>query len=150
MRGLEGTASSGRTNRRRRAAAAIVCVFLGGASLGTAVGLTYTRAPRSQYENAFDSIGLSASQRRATDSIMARYACVIDSISRTISPQIDSIRAAARRDVYEALSDSQGTLLARALAAGDHKHGQRRSERRGSCSHTADSSSSPHSRYLRL
>jgi hypothetical protein len=150
MRTLERSASIGRATRRRRAVAAILCVFLGGASLGTAVGLTYTRAPRRPYEKAFDSIGLSAAQRRATDSIMARYACVIDSINRTIAPQIDSVRGAARHDVYEVLSDSQGTLLSRALSAGDHKHRQRRSDRRASCSQAADSASSQHGHYLRL
>jgi hypothetical protein len=149
MRSLEG--SPARANRRRRAAAAVACVFLGGASLGAAVGLTYTRAPRRQYEKAFDSIGLTATQRRATDSIMARYACAIDSINRTIAPQIDSVRAAARNDVFEVLSDSQATRLQKSLADGDHKHGQRRSDKRVSCAHAADSASSTgHPHFLRL
>jgi hypothetical protein len=140
----------GRAARRRRAVAAIVCVFLGGASAGAAVGLTYTQAPRRAYEKAFDSIGLSSMQRRATDSIMTRYGCVIDSVNHTIGPQIDSIRRAARQDIMEVLSESQITRLNQALGAGDGKHGQHRADKRGACDHVADTASHGHQHYLRL
>jgi hypothetical protein len=140
--------ASQRARRRRRAAAAVACVFLGGASLGAAVGLTYTRAPRRQYEKAFDSIGLTVSQRRATDSIMAHYACAIDSINRAAQPRIDSIRRLARQDVMEVLNESQIAQLNRVLGAGDGKRGPHRLDRRGACDHGVDSMSHP--RYLRL
>lgn len=139
-----------RSARRRRAVAAIACIFLGGASAGAAVGLTYTQAPKRPYEKAFDSIGLSTTQRRATDSIMTRYGCVIDSVNHTISPQIDSIRRAARQEIMEKLSESQISRLNQALSAGDGKRSQHRSDKRGACDHVADSASHGHQHYLRL
>jgi hypothetical protein len=120
--------------------AALICVFLGGASAGAAVGLTY-QSPRRQYEKAFDSVGLSAAQRRATDSIMTRYACAVDSVDQAIAPHIDSLRQSARQDVLEVLTDSQVARLRQALSESDSRRGQRRSEKRSLCDHVADSAS---------
>jgi len=128
-------------SRRRRAAAAVASVFLGGASLGTAVGLTYTRAPHRSYEKAFDSSGLTAAQRHATDSIMAHYACAIDSVYRAASPHVDSIRHLARQEVMEVLNESQIARFNRELSAGDGKHGQHRQDKHSACDHPADSGS---------
>jgi hypothetical protein len=131
--------------------AALICVFLGGASAGAAVGLTYTQGPRRQYEKAFDSIGLTAAQRRATDSIMTRYACVIDSVNLSVAPHVDSLRQSARQDVLEVLTDSQVARLRQALSESDSRRGQRRSEKRTVCDHAADSAAflgRPH--HLRL
>jgi hypothetical protein len=138
-----------RARRRRRAVAAVICVFLGGASLGAAVGLTYTRAPRRQYEKAFDSIGLTAAQRHATDSIMSHYACALDSINRTIAPEIDSVRRLARQEILEVLSESQITRLNRAIQPGDGHRGQRHSDKRAMCDHGADTTGG-HSHFLKL
>jgi len=131
--------------------AALICVFLGGASAGAAVGLTYTQGPRRQYEKAFDSIGLTAAQKRATDSIMTRYACVIDSVNLSMAPRVDSIRRSARQDVLEVLTDSQVARLRAAMSESDSRRGQRRSEKRTLCDHAADSAAflgRPH--HLRL
>ena len=151
MDSLGGSIASTRARRRRRAAAALACVFLGGASAGAAVGLTYTQTPPRQYEKTFDSIGLTTTQRRATDSIMMRYACVIDSINHTIAPQVDSVRRAARQDVLEVLSDSQVTRLERAFHDDDRKHGQHHSDLRRACEHATDSTSFlGHTHFVKL
>ena len=131
--------------------AALICVFVGGASVGAAVGLTYTQGPRRQYEKAFDSIGLTAAQRHATDSIMTRYACVVDSLNRSIGPHIDSARQSARQDVLEVLTDSQVARLRAALRAGDNRRDQHRSEKRSQCDHPTDSTAfHGRSHYLKL
>jgi hypothetical protein len=115
------------------------------------MGLTYTHEPRRSYEKAFDSIGLTTAQRRATDSIMARYACTIDSVYRAASPHVDSIRRQARKDIMEMLNESQIKQLDRALASGDGKHGPRRPDKHLACDHPADSGSfAGHSRFLKL
>lgn len=131
--------------------AALICVFLGGASAGAAAGLTYTQGPRRQYEKAFDSIGLTAAQKRATDSIMTRYACVIDSVNLSIAPRVDSIRQSARQDVLEVLTESQVARLRAAINESDSRRGQRRSEKRSMCDHAADSAAFlGRSHHLRL
>ena len=151
MRSFGGSTASGRANRRRRAVAAVVCVFLGGASVGAAVGLSYPQTSRRQVEKAFDSVGLTTAQRRATDSIIAHYACAIDSINHTIAPQVDSIRRAARDDVLEVLTEAQAAKLNRALSVDDGKHGQHRPDKHGMCDRGTDSTSFPgHTRFLRL
>jgi hypothetical protein len=140
-----------RARRRRRAFAAIACVFLGGASLGAAVSLAYPRSSHRPYEKAFDSIGLTAAQRHATDSIFARYGCVIDSVNHAIAPQIDSIRHRARQEIFELLSESQITRLNAAMNADDGWHGQHHPDKHGMCDHGADSASfDGRSRRLRL
>lgn len=139
MTSIGPVTTSARVARRRRAVAALVCVFLGGASAGAAVGLTYTQGPRRQYEKAFDSIGLTTAQRRATDSIMTRYACVIDSLNRSIGPHVDSARQSARQDVLEVLTESQVVRLREALRAGDSRRGRHRSEKRSQCDRPTDS-----------
>jgi hypothetical protein len=139
MRSIGTLATNARVARRRRAMAALICVFLGGASAGAAVGLTYTQGPRREYEKAFDSIGLSATQRRATDSIMTRYACTIDSMNFSIAPHVDSLRQAARQDVLEVLTEAQVVKLRQALNDSDNRRGLRRSEKRSFCNHAADS-----------
>lgn len=138
-----------RTIRRRRAVAAIVCVFLGGASVGAAVGLTYPQSPRRQYEKVFDSIGLTAAQRRATDSIMTHYACALDSINRAVAPQVDSLRRAARQDVFEMLSTAQVSRLNHELASTDTWHTQHHADKHV-CAPTADSATRGRSHFLRL
>lgn len=150
MKTTDTSAIGQRARRRRRAFAAVVCVFLGGASLGAAVGLNATRSPRRDYEKVFDSIGLTPTQRHATDSIMTHYTCAIDSINHTISPQLDSIRRLARQDVLEVLSQAQIDRLNQALSAGDPKQGPHRSDRHALCDHGGDSTGAGRSHFLRL
>lgn len=147
---IGASTASGRAKRRRRAAAAVACVFLGGASVGAAVGLTYTQTVRRQYEKAFDSIGLTSTQRRMTDSILSRYACVIDSMNQSMAPHVDSIRRAARQDVLEILSDSQVARLNRALAPPESRRGQHHSDKHGLCDRGADSTQRGHQHFLKI
>jgi len=69
-----------------------------------------------------DELGLSAPQEKAVTAVLDRHEPVMDSIWKTVRPQFDAERQAARRDIRAVLSPEQVTKFDAMMARRDSAH----------------------------
>ncbi|HEY0777818.1 MAG TPA: hypothetical protein VGD56_07605 [Gemmatirosa sp.] len=96
---------------RRLAAAVVVAAVLAGGALGVAadrLALARQPTPTPRALDAFAAeLGLSRAQRSAVDSIMDARRRAIEVVVAPVRSQLDSIRAAGRRDIRQRLTPDQ-------------------------------------------
>jgi len=69
-----------------------------------------------------DELGLSAGQEKAVTDVLDRHEPVMDSIWRTVRPQFDAERQAARRDIRAVLTAEQVAKFDAMMARRDSAH----------------------------
>ncbi len=96
---------------RRLAAAVVVAAVLAGGALGVAADRLVLASRPTQAARGLDAfaaeLGLSRQQRNAVDSIMDARRRAIETAVAPVRPQLDSIRAAGRRDIRQRLTAAQ-------------------------------------------
>lgn len=117
----------------RRAILTVASACVAGLALGGFAVHQYETMQRSPWSSLFVGMGLSDRQSAATDSLMTRYGCAIDSVYNSVGPSANALRQQLRREIEAQLTLPQAKEFRERLADADEKRRHRHDAHNTSC-----------------